>query len=635
MSPQEARALDPHTLLFSLGVLGLVMTTVFLHFARAMPAYRAALVAWSRAMAAAGAAFLLFFLRGQAPLLLTFVVANAVVLGLACWGHVAHARLLGQAPRLRWTLGASALGLAGVLACFGLGLPRQVAFVAMSVAFAVVLGATALLLLRGTRDHRSPSALASLFSHAALSVAFALRVVVGLAVDESHLMPGAVSVAQLFTLVPGLVLIVVCSLCFLGMVHERYLARAEARHRELERAAREIEQASAMKSRFLASMSHEIRTPLNAILGNAQLLERRATDAEQHRFLGAIRTAGATLLALVNDALDLARIESGRLRLEHRPFRLQDVLARVVEVLGPLAEARGLRLALAPLPEGLPPLAGDARRLEQILYNLVGNAIRFTDRGGVSVEAATLRQTRERVELRLAVRDSGIGIAAQDLDRIFEPFTQADASAGRRGGGTGLGLAICRQLAGLMGGEIGVNSQPGVGSEFWLRLAFDVAQAPVESSGAGPAAAVRHAARLQGLRVLVADDVPANVEVVRQLLESEGAVCLAAGDGEEALQRLRGAGGGIDAVLMDVQMPGLDGLGATRRLRADAALADLPVIALTAGALPLQQEQALAAGMDDFVGKPVELEALVDVLLRWTAPRPARRRRAGAAGHRA
>ncbi|WP_157269139.1 ATP-binding protein [Azohydromonas aeria] len=379
------------------------------------------------------------------------------------------------------------------------------------------------------------------------------------------------------------------------------------------------EAANAVKSEFLATMSHEIRTPMNAILGTVQVLDRAVHDDAQRQLVATIRTAGRTLLSLVNDVLDISRIEAGHMELEHEPFELRGVLRNVADVFTQMAQAKGLSLVLQPVPE-LPPLVGDARRLEQVLYNLLGNAIKFTNTGGVTVAVHAQQATTGHVMLDLEVRDTGIGIAADQVERIFDAFVQADSSTNRRYGGTGLGLAICRRLVSHMGGDMGVRSQPGAGSEFWLRVPFDVATAlakPAVLPAASPACQ-----RLAGVRVLVVDDAQVNLQVARQLLELEGATCTTASDGWQALQQLQEGSSGLDVVLMDVQMPGLDGIETTRRLRSLAASANLPVIALTAGTLASHREQARQAGMNDFLGKPFELDALVTVILRWTAIKP-------------
>ena len=542
--------------------------------------------------------------------------------------------------------------------------------------------------------------------------------------------------------------------------------RAEA---ELERLKNQAEVASRAKSQFLATMSHEIRTPMNAVLGLAYLLQSRALGPVEHDMVQKIRNAGRSLLGIINDILDFSKIEAGRLELEHEPFRLSEVLDNVATIMASSVGSKDIELIVGPVPKGAMFLRGDALRLEQILVNLVSNAIKFTETGEVAVTISAPDTRPGQIDLRFSVRDTGIGIPAEHQEEIFSAFSQAENSTTRRFGGTGLGLTITRQIVRLMGGSVDITSAPGMGSDFCfivplsldepaarpvpmsadltpaisqdelrmliaddhpvaltiltelacsmgysaagvcsgdeavtsvmaacraadpydvvlldckmpgtsglaaaaqLRAAVQQEQSPAiilvtgqnetelpgglagvvdavlskpvtasamqsaverarrkiaEFRGGGREKSVNepHATRLAGLSILVVDDSDINREVAHQILESEGASVLLAVDGSQALTTLQAAPERVQIVLMDVQMPVMDGYEATRHIRETVGLADLPVVALTAGVLGDQQAATLDAGMDAFIAKPFDVERLVATILRLTGRKSA------------
>ena len=520
----------------------------------------------------------------------------------------------------------------------------------------------------------------------------------------------------------------------------------------LRAATRAAEAASAAKSSFLANMSHEIRTPLNAVIGLGYLLEHSRLDAEQSGFVGKIQLASHSLMGVINNVLDLAKIEAGETRLDLQPFDLRGLIDGLAAVFDGQAQDKGLEFTVSVPPDLPHRLLGDAQRIGQILSNLLANAIKFTERGSVTLQVESLGEQANSLHLRFAVRDTGIGIDPEVQAALFEPFIQADVSTTRRYGGTGLGLSIARHLAGLMGGQTGVVSRPWQGSEFWVTLPFQpvddemrlggnllqvllvgaepiprelllsqarafgwhteavadvraaieclgsraaddrlpdvvlVQRGALAASGDGQALSVAcaqadgrrrpasllmlsrdeitppdeaahfdgvlgwpfdastcfnrvnavvtqrtgdpdkvlQATRLDGagvlwlagVHVLVVDDSEINLEVAGRILMREGAVVSASSTATQALDLLRASSGEHDIVLMDVQMPGVDGHEATRRLRTDLGLSELPVIALTAGALLAERQRALEAGMDDFISKPLDPQLLIRTLRR-------------------
>ncbi len=382
------------------------------------------------------------------------------------------------------------------------------------------------------------------------------------------------------------------------------------------RAAKDAAEASARaKSAFLANMSHEIRTPMNAIVGLARLAMDTPLTPKQRDYLSKIKTSSEALMGLINDILDVSRIEAGRMEIEQVGFKIDKLLEDVQAVVGVKAEEKGIALTMRIAP-GVPrSLLGDPLRLGQVLINLIGNAVKFTEKGSVEVSVTPVHRRMDRVGVLFSVRDTGIGIPAEQQARLFKPFTQADESMTRKYGGTGLGLAISGNLVSLMGGRIDVSSEPGAGSEFSFIL--ELVELPdAEGEPEPPAPAAAPVPRQAKGRILVAEDNEINQQVIREILEGMGLAVEIAKNGREAVDRVS-TGGAVDAVLMDLQMPEMDGYEAARAIKARPDLQRIPIIAVTAHALSSERQRCMEAGMDGYVSKPVNPDRLIAALRNW------------------
>lgn len=585
--------------------------------------------AWVRGVTFNAVAFLLIALRGVIPDLLSIVVANVLLLAGQCEMLIGYRLFFGKCVSRGWMAPLLAATAAG-FAWFTYATPSiepRIVLSSLSLSAVALLGARELLLSAWTARLADDAALRT-----ERRLAYTLGVVIVLVsslmlargimfwgapddvlsrnqlLNTVYVLSYALALLLNFFMVSCLPLLVSVRVQYELEQSERRLKLAE---QEALRARDEANQANQAKSTFLANMSHEIRTPMNGMLGLTRLALEAELPGDVRKLLNESYASAQSLLGIVNDILDLSKMDAGKLSIEQAPFALAQVLQNAKTLFGQAASDKGVRFVLQQ-EEQLPPwLLGDALRLGQVLNNLLSNAVKFTEQGQVTlrVESTPSRMDDERHWLVFSVMDTGIGMSAGQLARLFQAFTQADESTTRRFGGTGLGLVIARRLTELMGGRLSVHSTPGQGSTFALELPFGVAAAPQPSV---PTEVPKRS--LEGLCVLLVEDNAINAMVAIRTLQGRGAVVYHVENGQLALDYLRAHADDVDAVLMDIQMPVMDGLTATRLIRSELDLRQLPIVAMTANVMESDRQACTDAGMNAHVGKPFDAAQLAATL---------------------
>ncbi|MFC1546004.1 response regulator [Pseudomonadota bacterium] len=409
-------------------------------------------------------------------------------------------------------------------------------------------------------------------------------------------------------------------LSLLQRQREELEERVDERTAELNDARDRAETANRAKSEFLANMSHEIRTPLSAIVGITNLSLKEKLAPKVNEYMLTMRTASNSLLGIINDILDFSKIEAGKLELEYNPFDLSEVLKNLVGVFRESAREKNLELQLSISPDTPTLLNGDAARLSQVLINLVGNALKFTEKGKVSISTTLVEEDDSKAIIKFTVKDTGIGIEPENIDALFESFTQADSSTSRKYGGSGLGLSISQRLVNLMGGWINVQSRLGSGSSFAFSVEF-MKKDPSSIQKHGERRPVPADFSLNDISVLLVEDNPINQKIIARTLEAEGLQVSVVSNGQEAIRLIQEES--YDVVLMDMQMPVLSGIETTKILREEIGLTELPIIALTANAMKEDMDKCFEAGMNDFIVKPMNAESVKRLVFKWTADKKA------------
>ena len=400
------------------------------------------------------------------------------------------------------------------------------------------------------------------------------------------------------------------------VMSSRFQLTTMLRHSQAQ--AKALNQANQYKSQFLANMSHEIRTPMASIIGMAQMASESDLDETQRKYINSIHSSAEVLMRIINDILDFSKVEAGKLSIESVPFDLNEIFLRLGSTLRAKLISTEVEAEISLSPDIPETLVGDPVRLRQILINLTDNAAKFTPRGKINVSAEIVSTAPEQVTLLFSIRDTGIGMDKQQTERLFKPFEQADSSTTRQYGGTGLGLAICKQLVELMGGQMHVESKPGTGSLFTFNITFGILAKEAAKKSSPPQETVNKTQNITGLRILLVDDHKMNLEMIEEMLEKRGATVETAANGEQAVLAISKSPDAYEIVLMDIQMPIMDGIEATHRIKSMPLAKDIPIIAMTAAATVREKKTCLKAGMVDHVTKPININELTSKLAAWT-----------------